>query len=189
MRGQGGFADVAGRWGWVLLCLLGALGLMTGGWYFIQAHPTVPTPITGRIADYERITSSGTYVRNELHLTGDNHIYQLDATTFQPALPLQLYENGKANLWVDQGTTTIVAITLYDQNDANPTTSTTVAYRHPTLAMRGSQQNAEIISGASIALLLGALVWAILLLRRLRREQPAPAMAGRVRVARPGGWR
>ena len=128
-------------------------------------------------------------MRNELRLAGDAHTYTLDATQFHPALPTQLYENGRTVLWVDQGTAQVVAITLYDQNDANPTKATTPAYDHPTLAMQALQQRAEVISGASIALLLGALGWAVVLLRGLRRQQSAFANAGRMRSAQPERWR
>lgn len=182
-----GFAGLVGRWGWAVLCLLGAVGLMAGGWFFIQAHPTMPIQTQGRIADYERITSGSTYVRNDLRLNGDAHTYMLDATLFHPALPAELYQNGRAILWVDQGSSHVVAITLYDQNDANPVKSTTAAYDHPDLAMQGNQQAALLISGAGIALLLGALGWAIVLLRNLQREQPA--LAGSARIARPRGRR
>lgn len=178
---------MAGRWGWVVLCVFGAFGLMAGGWFFIQAHPTVPIQTQGRIADYERITSGTAYVRNDLRLNGDGHTYVVDATQFHPALPAQLYLNGRAILWIDQGTTNVVAITLYDQNDANPVKSTTPAFDHPDLAMQGNQQAALLISGAGIALLLGALGWAFLLLRNVQRQQPA--LARGARLARPSGRR
>lgn len=187
MGARTGFAGLVGRWGWVILCLLGAVGLMAGGWFFIQAHPTVPVQTQGRIADYERITAGTSYVRNDLRLNGDGHTYVVVTTQFHPALPAQLYQNGRAVLWVDQGTVNVVAITLYDQNDANPVTSTTPAYDHPTQAAQANQQTAELISGGGIALLLGALAWAILLLRTLRQQQPA--LAGHVRVARTGRYR
>ena len=186
MRSGGGFV---GRWGWVILCLFGALGLMAGGWFFIQAHPTVPVQITGRIVDYERITSGSTYLRNELRLANDSHTYIVITTQFQPALPTQLFQNGRAVVWVDQGTPNVVAITLYDQNDANPVTFTTPAYDHPTLAMQTNQQTAELISAVSIVLLLAALGWGMVLLRAQRRPPRAAPPASMMRYAQPGGRR
>ena len=182
---SGGFVGMVGRWGWVALCLLGAVGLMGGGWFFIQSHPTVPIQTQGRIADYERITSGSTYVRNDLRLNGDAHTYVVNTTQFHPGLPTELYQNGRAILWVDQGTSNVVAITLYDQNDANPVKSTTAAYNHPDLAAQSNQQMALLVSGASIVFLLGALGWAFVLLRTLQRRQPA--LASGARIARPRG--
>jgi hypothetical protein len=189
MRAGGGFGGAVGRWGWVILCLLGALGLMAGGWFFVQAHPTVPVHVSGRIVDYERITSGATYLRNDLRLANDGHTYSVITTQFQPALPTQLFQNGRVVLWVDQGTPNVVAITLYDQNDANPVTSTTPAYDHPALAMQTNQQTAELISAVSIVLLLAALGWGMLLLRGQRRPRPAAAPSGGVRFAQPGSRR
>ena len=186
MRNGGGFVA---RWGWVFLCLFGALGLMAGGWFFIQAHPTVPVQVSGRIADYERITAGSSYLRNELRLADDSHTYIVITSQFQPALPAQLFQNGRAVLWVDQGTPNVVAITLYDQNDANPVTSTTPAYVDPALAMQSNQQMAELISAVSIVLLLAALGWGILLLRSQRRSRAIPAPASAARYAQPGGRR
>ncbi|HEV7128648.1 MAG TPA: hypothetical protein VGN32_14555 [Ktedonobacterales bacterium] len=171
MGTPGGFATRLRQWGWVGLCLLGAVGLMVGGWFLINAHATVPVRIDGRVADYERITSGPAYLRNDLRLSDDGHTYTLDAGQFHPGLPDQLYQNGKTTLWVDRGTSTIVAITLYDQNDANPVTATTPAFDHPDLATQTNQQNSFLVSGVSLVLLLAALGWALLLLRAMRQRQ------------------
>lgn len=178
----GGGAMAVSRWGWVVLCLLGALGLMVGGWLLLGAHATVPVRLDGRIGDYERITSGSSYVRNDLRLISDSRTFALDASQFHPSLPDQLYQNGKVTLWFDQGTTTVVAITLYDQNDAQPVTSTTPAYTHPDLGAQTKQQNSLLVSGASLLALLAALGWALLVWRGSRQSssgEPMPAYAGR----------
>jgi hypothetical protein len=180
------------RWGWMGLCLLGSIGLMLGGWFLLGAHPTVPVRLDGRVADYERITAGPSYVRNDLRLNNDARTFSLDAGQFHPALPDQLYQNGKVTLWYNQGTTTIVAITLFDQNDAKPVTSTTPAYDRPDLTTQTNQQNSLLASGVSLLLLLGALVWALMQWRASRQralDEPAPAYAGRGASSVRGGYR
>src|SRR5207237_6320874 len=89
---------------------------------------------------------------NELNLQGDSNTYTLDKSSFHPTLPDEVYKGGKMQIWIDEGTTTIIAITLYDENDLNPTKYTTAVYDNPATETSTSQ-------GAGIFLVvLGAII-------------------------------
>jgi hypothetical protein len=171
MRRQSAVRRLARRWGWVLVGVLGALGLILGGTTLRGAHATQPVRSDGRIASYVKVTTTdGTYLRNELQLAGDARIYVLDKRQFHPQLPDELYANGKVTIWVDQGTLNVVAITVYDANDINPARSTTDSYDYPDQSLQSGQLTGGVVGGLGAALLIVALVWMV----RGRRQPLEP---------------
>jgi hypothetical protein len=161
---------------WVALCSLavgvGALLIALGGFLIVTAHPATTVEIDGSIADYTEILIGGSYARNELRLADDNHTYTLDAPQFHPPLPERFLREGKVQIWVTQGTTTVVAVTLYDQLGLNPTNYATDVYDHPVRTM----VEAEMGGAAASVVGLAMIVVAFVLLRkgRLPRRKPAP---------------
>src|SRR5215470_12044834 len=105
------------KWTWLIL---GVIGLGIGGVLFLTAHPAAPEEIDGTITSYKEYTNNGSYDRNELQIAGDSNTYTLDKTTFHPTMPDEVYRDGKVNIWVDHGSTTVIAIQLYDENNENP---------------------------------------------------------------------
>jgi hypothetical protein len=171
---------LAERRGWAACGALGAGALILGSVLLLGAHATRPIRTDGRIVGYDKVTDAGgSYLRNELQLAGDPETYILDKSQFQPALPEQLYANGKVTLWVDAGTPNVVAITLYDQDDLHPQTYTTDTYTHPAQALWRQLALGGLPAGVGLALL-------ILAVARLRQGLGGVNLAARVRRA-PGG--
>jgi len=129
--------------------ILGGIGLLT----YLGAHPSKPVEIDGTEASYSEFSKGSSYDHNELKLQGDDHVYTLDKTTFQPALPDEVFKGGKMQIWIDEGTTTVIAITLYDESDQNPTKYTTDVYDHPANET-STTQNAGILIGVVGAILI-----------------------------------
>jgi hypothetical protein len=139
------------RFKWTYL-FLGVVALFIGGIAYLGAHPSQPTEIDGTISDYVEHTSNGAYSGNTLQLTGDTTTYDVDKTTFHPTLPDSVFKDGKTSIWIDQGTTTVIAITLYDENDQNPTKYTTTHYDNPQSELSDTQGGA--ITAAVIGVVL-----------------------------------
>jgi hypothetical protein len=159
------------RFKWTYL-IVGAILIAVGVGVYATAHPAAPVEIDGTVADYTEFTQNGVYDRNELKLANDSNTYTLDKTTFHPSLPDSLYRDGKVNLWVDQGSTTVIGITLYDGNDQNPIKYTTDRYDNPTSA-RSDGQSFGIVIGVFGAIFVGVFaLW--FALGRGRRRTAAP---------------
>lgn len=155
-----------------LALVLGLSCLAFGGVVFASAHDSHPVEIDGTIADYHEITINGAYARNELRLTNDAHTYTIDGHQFHPALPQRFQKDARIQIWVDQGTANVLAITLYDEMGLNPTSYTTSAYDNPTLAFASTEGKAGALAVFGLALLIaGALST---LLRGKRRGAGIP---------------
>jgi hypothetical protein len=126
---------------------------------YITARPSQPVEIDGTESSYVEVTQSGAYDRNELQLQGDSATYTLDKTKFHPTMPDEVYKNGKIQIWVDQGSTTIIAITLYDQNDENPTKYTTAHYDNPASQLADTQASAFPLGILALGLIGIFVVW------------------------------
>jgi hypothetical protein len=83
-------------------------------------------------------------------------------------LPDQVYKHGEIQIWVDQGSTTIIAITLYDQNDENPTKYTTAHYDNPASQLSDTQANAFKLGILGLGLIGIFAVWFAIGQRRTR---------------------
>jgi len=166
------------RWGWLAL---GLIALVGGATVIFTAHAAVPTEISGTISSYKEFTdaSTGAYHRNELQIHEKQATYTVDKTKFHPALPESVINGGNVDIWVDQGTTTVIAMTLYDDTNANPTKYTTDYYDHPGLQTSDTQRNGGIIGGIGVLFLLIAGFWSFLPGVRNKSIQTAkaPAMA------------
>jgi hypothetical protein len=158
------------RWGWfILTALLAAVAaLLLAG-----AHPLYAVQVDGTIADYQEITSADSYDHNELKLTGDERTFRLNKTLFHPALPDEVLREGRVSLWVDDGNTFVVAITLYGEHDATPIQHTTELYDNPDSNRQGSYIVAGLFGGFSALCLLVALAWPLFPWGRKRAVQPA----------------
>lgn len=164
--------------------VLGAVGVFT----FASAHPSHPVEIDGVEASYVEVTKNGSYDHNELQLQGDSNTYSLNKNSFHPTLPEEVFKDGKMQVWIDQGTTTIIAITLFDANDQNPTKYTTDAYDNPTTETSGSQSNGIELGALGAVLIAVYVVWLVIVRRRraalLAGASSAPAIAAGVAVPR-----
>ncbi len=167
------------RWAWLIL---GVILIGVGVAVFATAHAAAPVEIDGTISSYKEYTQSGAYDHNELQLAGDSNTYTLDKTAFHPAMPEEVYKDGKVSIWVDSGSTDVLAITLYDENDLNPIKYTTDQYNKPG-SERSDGQSFGLIAGGVGAVLV--LVFALTLVLR-RDPQPARVQAA-VAVPAAGG--
>jgi hypothetical protein len=140
------------RFKWAFL-IGGVILLGGGGVAYLSAHASQPQEIDGTISSYVEYTQNGAYDRNELQISGDSNTYTLDKNSFHPGLPEEVYKDGKVQIWIDQGSTTIIAITLYDQNDQNPTKYTTDSYDNPA-SERSNTQTGGIVAGVIGAILI-----------------------------------
>jgi hypothetical protein len=161
---------------WTALCILAIIvglgGVALGSYIFATAHATHAVEVDGSIADYREITINGAYDHNELKLDGDRHTYTLIRSQYHPALPLRLLQAGKIQLWVNQGSSSVVAVTLYNELGLNPIAYTTDAYDHPVRTFYTAESEGVIAAGGGGALALIALLWLVVATLRRRR---APA--------------
>jgi len=167
------------RLGWIVLSLpiLAISGIVAVGSHRVQA-----VQIDGTIASYKEFTNSdNSYVRNELKLTGDDRTFTLDKQQFHPKLPEEVFKDGNASVWVDQGNTTVIAMTLYDENDQNPTKYTTDTYDDPDTALRNNYVTGGAIGAIGLLVLAVGLTWPLFPWGRKKVAQGVPTSAG------PGG--
>jgi hypothetical protein len=156
------------RWTYLII---GAIVIAAGVGVYATDHPATPVEVDGTIAGYTEYTQNGVYDRNQLKLANDSNTYTLDKTTFHPALPDSVYKDGKVSIWVENGTTTVIAMTLYDENDGNPVKYTTDQYTNPSPVHLGGQTLAIMVGVVAV---LG--LWLMLVLAR--RPAVAPAAGG-----------
>jgi len=183
------------RFKWTYL-VAGVVLIGIGVIAYASAHPSQPVEIDGTISDYVEHTTNGSYTNNTLQLTGDTITYDLDKNAFHPTLPEALFKDGKTSIWVDQGSTQIIAITLYDENDANPTKYTTTHYDNPQSERSDTQGGA--ITAAVIGVLLIGIFGAWFVVERRRKTLvpaggapigiPAPAAGSSAGVSPDGKW-
>ena len=160
------------KWTWLIV---GVVVLFVSVIAFAGAHPAAPVQVSGTISDYEEFTRNNVYDHNELTISGDSNKYTLDKTSFHPALPESLLKDGKVDIWIDSGSTTVIAIQLYDENDANPIKYTTDHYDNPA-SERSDTQNAGIVGSVIGVLLIG--VFGLMFFLGRRGRPAAAAMAG-----------
>lgn len=160
---------------------LGVLFLAIAGFTYLTARPSQPVEIDGTESSYiEYSHSNGAYDRNELMLEGDSNTYTLDKTTFHPTLPDEVYKHGKMSIWVDQGSTTIIAIELYDANDQNPVKYTTEHYDNPGSAATDTRNGAVALGILGLGGILVYVLWFGLGRRRLSVSLQAQPAASRM---------
>jgi hypothetical protein len=136
-----------------LYFIVGAALIVVGAFAFITAHPAHPVKIDSHVADYLVETKNDKYYANHLKLAGDSTDYVFDGTEFQPSLPDKLEADAAISLWVDRGTTNVLAIELAGQ------TYSKHAYRDPNFALEDNQHGAEGLAGAGVVLIaIGFLV-------------------------------
>jgi hypothetical protein len=181
------------KWTWlfagIVLLLFGTIG-------YLSAHPSQPVEIDGTISDYVEHTTNDAYSNNTLLLAGDSTTYTLDKTTFHPTLPDEVFKDGKISIWIDAGSTTVIAITLYDENDQNPTKYTTSHYDNPNSELSDSQ-TAGIAAGVIGVFLIA--IFAVWFVAGRRQKTlvaaggpvmgtPTPAPGSSVGVSPDGKW-
>jgi len=165
------------RFKWTYL-IAGVIVLGSGLIVYLTAHPSQPVEIDGTEASYVEVTKNNSYERNELTLAGDSNTYTLDKNTFHPTLPDAVYKDGKMQIWVDQGSTEIIAITLYDVNDANPTEYTTTHYDNPQSELSDTQGSGIFAAVLGIALIAVFGIWFVVGRRRATVQPAGAAIAG-----------
>jgi hypothetical protein len=162
------------KWTWLII---GVVLIGIGAVSYLSAHAAAPAQVDGTISSYVEFTRNGSYDRNELQLTADSNTYTVDKTSFHPTLPDSVVQAGKVSVWIDQGSTTVIAITLYDENDRNPTKYTTNHYDNPQ-SERSDMQTSGMIAGIIGAILIAiSAVWVV-----LGRRRPAVMMAANMGV-------
>jgi hypothetical protein len=181
----------------IALCTLaiavGILAIALGGFLIATAHPTQSVLIEGSIADYQEILIDGAYARNELRLVDDNRTFTLDAPQFHPALPERFLQYGKIRIWVAEGTTTALAVALYDQFGLNPTIYTTDTYEHPVRTLVEAQAAGALAGGAGLAAIIAAVLvqrgWRLPGRSKPTAPEPVPVPVGaRAGTGEQGQW-
>jgi hypothetical protein len=144
------------KWPWTYF-VAGAALIAAGAFVFFTAHPAQPVKIESHVADYLVETRNGNYYANHLKLMGNSIDYVFDGTEFQPSLPDKLEADAPITVWVNRGTTQVLAIELAGQ------TYSKHAYRDPNFAVEDNQHGAEAIAAAGMVLVaIGFLVrWLI----------------------------
>ena len=130
------------RFKWTYLAV-GLVSLGLGLVAYVGARPTHPVEIDGVESSYVEVTKNGNYDHNELKLVGNTTTYTLNKGAFHPTLPDSVWKNGKMQIWVDQDSTAIIAITLYDEQDQNP-----IKYTTPTGSLTVCQ---DVVHGLTYA--------------------------------------
>ena len=151
--------------------VLGVALIATGAFVFITAHAAHPVRHDSRVADYQLETKNGKYFANHLKLAGDSTDYVFDAELFEPRPPDQLEADAPITVWLDEGSTRVLAIQL---PSSGPQLYTTQGYRDPNFELEDNRHGAEAIAGGGILLLaIGTLVgW--LMNRPPRPSPPVP---------------
>jgi hypothetical protein len=173
------------RFKWTYL-IVGVIVLGSGLVAYFTAHPTQPVEIDGTESTYVEVTRKDVYSRNELTLVNDSKIYTLNKNSFHPTLPDSVYKDGKMQIWVDRGSTTIIAITLYDADDANPIKYTTTHYDDPESELSDTQGSGIVGAVVGVGLLAVFGIWFVVAQRR-SAVQPAAHVIGGVALPVGGG--
>lgn len=163
--------------------LLGVVLILAGAGIYASAHAVTPVRVDGRVADYKEILINGSYARNELTLADDPHTYVLDQRQFNPALPQRFYQNVRVTIWVDSGSTTVIAITLYDVMGLNPVTHTTGAYDNPAASVVATRAEGMASAGFGLAIMVLVPGWVFVSGRRRKRARAAGQVAAETPVA------
>jgi hypothetical protein len=171
------------RFKWTYL-VVGVVLLLLGIVAYAGARPAHPVEIDGVESSYVEVTKNGNYDRNELKLVGNSTTYTLDKNSFHPTLPDSVWKNGKMQIWVDQNSTAIIAITLYDQQDQNPIKYTTSHYDNPSTATTDAQ-GGGIVFGVLGAILIG--IWGLWFALSRRRATVQPTAGPPIGMPTPVG--
>jgi hypothetical protein len=164
------------RYKWTYL-IAGLLALGFGAFVYFDAHPARPVEVDGTESSYVEVTRNGGYDHNELQLVGNGNTYTLNKTSFHPTLPDQVFKAGKMQIWIDSGTTTVIAITLYDENDENPVKYATDTYDNPASETSGSQGTGIFASVVGLILIGIFGLWFVLGQRRQSTSAPGGVIA------------
>lgn len=141
--------------GWIVVGLI-AVGV--GVWLFSTAHVVHPVEVNGTFDSITDYSHYG-YDHSEIKLTGNPTVYIFDKNAMMPQWPDTFVQGGNVQLWVDQGTTHVVAITDYDASNENATHYVTDAYLHPENGLAG--RTSGLITGAAgVVVTLAAIIWA-----------------------------
>ena len=147
--------------------------IAVGAFVFITAHPAQPVKIDSHVADYQLETRNGNYYANHLKLAGDSTDYVFDGTEFQPSLPDKLEADAPITVWLDRGTTNVLAIELAGQ------TYSKQAYRDPNFAMEDNRHGAEALAVAGVVLIAIGFLIRWLMNRRTPSASPDAEAAWR----------
>jgi hypothetical protein len=158
--------------------ILGAALVLVSAFVFFTAHPAQPVKIDSHVADYQVETKNGKYYANHLKLTGDSTDYVFDGTEFSPSLPDSLQADAPIRVWVDRGTTKVLAIELGGQ------TYSRQAYRDPSFELEDNQHGAEAIAAAGAVLIGVGLLFRQLMKRDSHPGPPPRAGEGDFRPSR-----
>ena len=153
--------------------IAGAALIAVGAFVFITAHPAQPVKIDSQVADYQLETKDGKYYANHLKLTGDSTDYVFDATDFQPSPPDTLKADAPITVWLDRGTTHVLAIELEGK------IYSTHAYRDPNFELGDNRHGAEALAVAGLVLVGIGFVVRLLAERRRPPASPDPEAAWR----------
>jgi hypothetical protein len=168
----------------VVLGLALGVGLMVlGARVYTATQVAHPVEISGAVADFKEVDIEGGYAYNELWLAGDSHVYTFDRRQLHPDLPQRLYQDAPIRIWVDRGTTQVLALTVSDLLGLNAQTYTSPTYDDPTLPVTQAQRQGVItgVSGGGVAVVV--LLW--LLAARLTRRARLQVRARRTQAPRP----
>jgi hypothetical protein len=167
----------------VLGLALGVSLMLLGTRVYTAAQVAHPVEITGAVADFKEVDIEGGYAYNELWLADDSHVYTFDRRQLHPDLPQRFFQDAPIQIWVDRGTTHVLALTLYDLLGLNAQTYTSPTYDDPTLPVTQAQRQGIITGVSGGGVIVVVLLW--LLAARLTRRSRLQARARRTQAPRP----
>jgi hypothetical protein len=177
-------------WARTLTLALVALGLalgvglmLLGVQVYSAAQVAHPVEIDGAVADFKEVDIEGGYAYNELWLDGDHHVYTFDRRQFQPDLPQRFSQDAPIHIWVDRGTTHVLALTLYDLLGVNAQQYTSPAYDDPNLPVEQAERQGVVAGISGGGVVVAVLLW--LAVARLTRRARQEARNRRTQAPRP----
>lgn len=159
--------------GWIVVGLI-AVGV--GLPLYLSAHVVHPVEVDGTFDTIIDHAQYG-YQYSKITLVGNSTVYTFDKNALTPTWPDEFVQDSPVQLWVDQGTTNVVALTAEDPVHGQPIKYVTDEYLHPNQGLQG-RTTGLITGGAGLVVTLAAVVWAIVAGNRKRtaKEQRLAAV-------------
>ncbi len=142
--------------GWIIV---GLIAVAVGVPLYLSAHVIHPVEVNGTFANIVDHAQFG-YQYSKITLMGSSTVYTFDKNALTPTWPDEYVQDSAVELWVDQGTTHVVALTAISPLTGQGIKYVTDEYLHPESGL-GGRAAGLITGGAGVAVTLAATAWAI----------------------------